>query len=84
MFPCVIPDRKHPIELVKTRMQLQGELTQTYKKHYAKNFASARLIAQTDGLRGLYSGLTAGITYQAGVPNFRCATYTLPYHISLM
>lgn len=45
-------------------MQLQGELTQTYKKTYSKNFASARLIAKADGFGGLYAGLRAGLTYQ--------------------
>jgi len=54
----------HPIELVKTRMQLQGELTQSYERTYSKNFASARLIAKADGLGGLYAGLRAGLSYQ--------------------
>ena len=55
---------QHPIELVKTRMQLQGELTQTYTKTYSKNLESARLIIKNDGFRGLFGGLKAGLSYQ--------------------
>jgi len=54
----------HPIELVKTRMQLQGELTTNYTKTYSKNIASARLVVKIDGFRGLYGGLSTGIAYQ--------------------
>ena len=40
---------KHPIELVKTRMQIQGELTRDYKKTYSGTMQSAILIAKEDG-----------------------------------
>lgn len=40
---------KHPIELVKTRMQIQGELTKDYKKTYSGTMQSAILIAKEDG-----------------------------------
>jgi len=63
-FNLKSPNLQHPIELVKTRMQLQGELTQTYKKTYSKNLASAKLIIKTDGFSGLYGGLRAGLSYQ--------------------
>jgi solute carrier family 25 protein 34/35 len=54
----------HPIELVKTRMQLQGELTKTYQKTYTSTSKSAVLIVESDGLKALWSGLSAGLMYQ--------------------
>lgn len=54
----------HPIELVKTRMQLQGELTKSYQKTYTSTSKSAVLIVKSDGLKALWSGLSAGLMYQ--------------------
>jgi solute carrier family 25 protein 34/35 len=55
---------QHPIELVKTRMQLQGELTKSYQKTYTSTSKSAVLIVKSDGLKALWSGLSAGLMYQ--------------------
>jgi len=54
----------HPIELVKTRMQIQGELTRDYKKTYSGTMQSAILIAKEDGFFSLWRGLNAGLAYQ--------------------
>ena len=45
-------------------MQLQGELTKSYQKTYTSTSKSAVLIVKSDGLKALWSGLSAGLMYQ--------------------
>lgn len=54
----------HPIELVKTRMQIQGELTREYTRTYSGTIQSTLLIIRNDGFLSLWSGLSAGLAYQ--------------------
>ena len=54
----------HPIELVKTRMQVQGELTRKYKKLYSGTIQSTLLVIKKDGFFSLWKGLSAGLAYQ--------------------
>ena len=47
----------HPIELVKTRMQTQGELTRTYTRTYSGTAQSLVLVARSDGFFSLWKGI---------------------------
>jgi solute carrier family 25 protein 34/35 len=68
---CVM---SNPMEVVKTRMQLQGELAHAVKAASAasaapvvryNNFVHAfYTIARTEGVRGIQRGLGPGISYQ--------------------
>ena len=44
----------HPIELVKTRMQTQGELTRNYTRTYSGTAQSLILVVRSDGFRALW------------------------------
>jgi len=52
-----------PMEVVKTRLQLQGELNQG-KKIYDGFFHGVYTILRFEGLRGIYSGIAPAIYYQ--------------------
>jgi len=54
----------HPIELVKTRMQTQGELTRNYTRTYSGTAQSLILVVRSDGFRALWKGINAGVMYQ--------------------
>ena len=59
----------HPFELLKARLQVQGELQQSgsYQKHYTCLRSIAKdihTIVRVDGLRGLYKGLLSAMPYQ--------------------
>lgn len=68
----------NPIELIKTRMQLQGELSKASKEAHKlyKNPAQAfALIWKKEGLRGLQQGLVCGYYYQLGLNGCRIGLY---------
>ncbi|EGV61586.1 Mitochondrial oxaloacetate carrier protein [Yamadazyma tenuis] len=68
----------NPIELIKTRMQLQGELTKVDKnavKIYKNPFQAFGVIYKNEGLRGLQKGLVAGYFYQIGLNGCRFGFY---------
>ncbi|XP_004705222.3 solute carrier family 25 member 34 [Echinops telfairi] len=69
----------NPLEVVKTRLQLQGELRArgTYPRPYRGIVAAAAAVARTDGLRGLQKGLAAGLLYQALMNGVRFYCYSL-------
>lgn len=56
----------NPLEVVKTRMQLQGELTArgTHEKPYKNVFQAFYQIARNDGFFGLQKGLSAALCFQ--------------------
>lgn len=56
----------NPLEVVKTRMQLQGELKAKglYTVYYKNTFHALYTIAKFDGLCGIQSGLVPAIGYQ--------------------
>ncbi|CAF0936522.1 unnamed protein product [Adineta steineri] len=56
----------HPMDVVKNRMQMSGEGGAA--KEYKNSFDALTTIFRKEGLRGIYSGLSAGL--------FRQATYT--------
>ncbi|AWU78386.1 uncharacterized protein C5L36_0E04410 [Pichia kudriavzevii] len=66
----------NPIELVKTRMQLQGELAKTKGPKIYKNPLQALfLIYKNEGLRGIQKGLTCAYIYQIGLNGCRLGLY---------
>ncbi|KAM5162095.1 solute carrier family 25 member 34 isoform 1-T1 [Callospermophilus lateralis] len=69
----------NPLEVVKTRLQLQGELQArgTYPRPYRGLMASVAAVARADGLRGLQKGLAAGLLYQGLMNGVRFYCYSL-------
>ncbi|KAI5093752.1 solute carrier family 25 member 34 [Silurus meridionalis] len=68
----------NPLEVVKTRIQLQGELQArgSYHQHYRGVLQALWLVGRTDGLRGLQKGLAAGLLYQALMNGVRLGFYS--------
>lgn len=69
----------NPLEVVKTRLQLQGELQArgTYPRPYRGLLAAVAAVARADGLRGLQKGLAAGLLYQGLMNGVRFYCYSL-------
>ncbi|XP_071509466.1 solute carrier family 25 member 35-like [Diadema antillarum] len=69
----------NPLEVVKTRFQLQGELRAlgTYHRHYRNVFHAFYIIGRFDGLVALQSGLGPAIVYQMMQNGTRLGTYQL-------
>ncbi|XP_003227282.1 solute carrier family 25 member 35 [Anolis carolinensis] len=67
----------NPLEVVKTRMQLQGELRApgTYTRHYRNVFHAFYTIGRVDGLAALQRGLMPALLYQFGFNGIRLGTY---------
>uniref|UniRef100_A0A4W5MU84 Solute carrier family 25 member 34 n=1 Tax=Hucho hucho TaxID=62062 RepID=A0A4W5MU84_9TELE len=68
----------NPLEVVKTRLQLQGELRArgTYQRHYRGVVQALWVVGRTDGLRGLQKGLSAGLLYQGLMNGVRLGFYS--------
>lgn len=69
----------NPLEVVKTRLQLQGELLARgqYTVHYRNVLHAFYAIAEADGLCALQRGLTPGIWYQAFMNGPRLGAYQI-------
>lgn len=67
----------NPIELIKIRMQLQGELSRTSNapKVYKNPFQAFGYIYKHEGIRGLQQGLLCGYYYQIGLNGCRLGLY---------
>ncbi|NWS77433.1 S2534 protein, partial [Crotophaga sulcirostris] len=72
---CVLTN---PLEVVKTRLQLQGELQPpgTYPRHYRGVLRAVGAVCRADGLRGLQKGLAAGLLYQGLMNGVRFYCYS--------
>ncbi|XP_075376737.1 solute carrier family 25 member 34 isoform X3 [Mycteria americana] len=68
----------NPLEVVKTRLQLQGELQPpgTYPRPYRGVLRAAGAVCRADGLRGLQKGLAAGLLYQGLMNGVRFYCYS--------
>ncbi|XP_040929645.1 solute carrier family 25 member 35 [Betta splendens] len=69
----------NPLEVVKTRMQLQGELQSrgTYRVYYRNVFHAFYTIGKVDGLAGLQKGLVPGLFYQFFMNGVRLGSYAV-------
>ncbi|CAH1773071.1 unnamed protein product [Owenia fusiformis] len=67
----------NPLEVVKTRMQLQGELKARgqYAKHYRNVFHAFFAIAKNDGILALQKGLVPALWYQLFMNGWRLGAY---------
>ncbi|XP_015283385.1 PREDICTED: mitochondrial 2-oxoglutarate/malate carrier protein [Gekko japonicus] len=64
-----------PLDLVKNRMQLSGEGAKT--KEYKTSFHAVGSILRKEGVRGIYTGLSAGLLRQATYTTTRLGIYTI-------
>ncbi|XP_067828117.1 solute carrier family 25 member 35 isoform X2 [Heptranchias perlo] len=69
----------NPLEVVKTRMQLQGEMKApgSYPMHYRNVFHATYTICKTDGLLALQKGLLPGLLYQFCMNGVRLGSYSM-------
>lgn len=67
----------NPLEVVKTRMQLQGELRApgTYRPHYRNAFQAVGAIARAEGPAALQRGLAPALLYQFFMNGVRLGAY---------
>uniref|UniRef100_A0A8C4N4Y2 Solute carrier family 25 member 34 n=1 Tax=Eptatretus burgeri TaxID=7764 RepID=A0A8C4N4Y2_EPTBU len=68
----------NPLEVVKTRMQLQGELQsrKTHPVHYKNAFQALWVLLRTEGPRSLQAGLVPALSYQMVMNGVRLGTYS--------
>lgn len=64
-----------PLDLVKNRMQLSGEGAKT--REYRTSLHALASILRREGLRGIYTGLSAGLLRQATYTTTRLGIYTV-------
>ncbi|XP_063344231.1 solute carrier family 25 member 35 [Pelmatolapia mariae] len=69
----------NPLEVVKTRMQLQGELKSrgSYHVYYRNVFHAFYTIGKVEGLVGLQKGLVPGLCYQFFMNGVRLGSYAI-------
>lgn len=69
----------NPLEVVKTRMQLQGELKSrgTYQIYYRNVFHAFYTIGKVEGVVALQKGLSAGLLYQFFMNGVRLGSYAI-------
>ena len=67
----------NPLEVVKTRIQLQGELRSRgqYKVHYKNVFHAFYAIAKAENIFSLQKGLVPALFYQGVMNGVRLGTY---------
>lgn len=64
-----------PLDLVKNRMQMSGEGGAA--KEHKTSFHAIRSILRNEGIRGIYSGLSAGLLRQASYTTTRLGVYSV-------
>ena len=75
----------NPFEVVKTRMQLQGELRArgSYALHYKNVFHASYNIIMYDGITALQKGLAPALFYQAIMNGCRLGSYQVFTNLGL-
>ncbi|CAO3600400.1 unnamed protein product [Absidia cylindrospora] len=82
---CIAVTFTNPIEVVKTRLQLQGELVRTGSlsaaaRPYHNSFQALKVVFQNEGIRGLQRGLGVAYFYQVCLNGSRLGLYE-PVHL---
>lgn len=72
---CFAVTATNPIELVKTRMQLQGELSTTNQQVYKNPVQAMVKIFRNEGIVSLQKGLLAAYVYQIALNGSRLGLY---------
>ncbi|QLL30564.1 hypothetical protein HG536_0A03820 [Torulaspora globosa] len=72
---CIAVTVTNPIELVKIRMQLQGELSSSVQRIYKNPLQGMAVIFKNEGIRGLQKGLVAAYIYQICLNGSRLGFY---------
>jgi len=67
----------NPIDVIKTRLQLQGELSKQKEQHYKGFLRGSIQIVRDEGLVGLYKGLAASVLREATYSTLRMGGYDL-------
>ena len=70
----------NPIDVVKVRMQLEGELKSqkvmlSQGRSYSNFFSGLVFIFQNEGMKGLYKGLSASLAREATYSSIRLGAY---------
>lgn len=67
----------NPVDVVKVRLQLQGELEArgTYKKIYKNTIHAAYIIAKHEGVLSLQAGLVPALAFQVVLNGIRLGAY---------
>ena len=67
----------HPVDTMKIRMQLQGELQQRgqYTKHHKTIFHGAMNVVRKEGIQGLYKGISASFARESSYSTLRLGLY---------
>ena len=75
----------NPLEVVKTRMQLQGELQArgSYTMHYKNVFHASYNIARHDGITTLQKGLSPALIYQFVMNGSRLGSFQVFTNLGL-
>jgi solute carrier family 25 oxoglutarate transporter 11 len=73
---CTATVCTHPFDVVKVRMQLSGEGGAVAAAAYKNSFSAAVSIARTEGLTGIYAGLTASLLRQCSYGTARLGIYS--------
>ncbi|XBW37219.1 hypothetical protein QEN19_002801 [Hanseniaspora menglaensis] len=73
---CIAVTFTNPIEVVKTRMQLQGELSgKSVQKTYKNPIQGLSVVFKNEGIKGLQKGLNCAYIYQIGLNGSRLGFY---------
>lgn len=75
----------NPLELVKTRMQLQGELRTrgSYAIHYRNALHASHTIVRHEGILALQKGLIPALLYQVIMNGTRLSSYQIMTNLGL-
>jgi len=65
----------HPFDVVKVRMQLSGEGGVAAQAAYRNSISAAISIASTEGIKGIYAGLSASLLRQCSYGTARLGIY---------
>lgn len=75
----------NPLEVVKTRMQLQGELQARgqHAIHYRNSFHAIKTIVKTDGVLAIQNGLVPALWYQLVMNGIRLGSYQTMLNVGI-